>query len=420
MILLCRTKKTKITIRRVKIKIAEFFAEVGFDINSSPLGEFFGALQGTAGRVLIFAAAVRAAAFGVEKFSQKSIDAATALKSFRIETGLSAEELQKWQAAIQLTDISATADDVAGSVQSLQENLTAIRLGRGDVSPFLLAGVNPYQDAFSVIEDLRVALRGVDESLASTILQDTGLGKEFLHTIKMSNDELEALQNQYVLRNEQLEALSKAGTAFTNLGLYIQHAIDDLNAFLSPAYIAGAHALKGVVQLISSAFEFTAFAVREFTEGLEKSNPAIQQIFQYLKWTALAVAGLVALTNPWGAAVAVVLATAIAIDDIWAAIQGKVSFIGELLKKMADFVVDIKEGLSGIDWPDFLGNFIPDLNLVGQVSDLGQQLSGSMANTFNNVFNITSDNPDAVAAAVSGGMQKQLNFAYSDVNLSGQ
>lgn len=407
------------------MKIAEFFAEVGFDIDSAPLGQFFGLLQGTAGRVLIFAGAVRAAAFAVEKFSQRSIDAATALRSFRIETGLSAEELQKWQTAIQLTDISATAEDVAGSVQSLQENLTAIRLGRGDVSPFLLAGVNPYQDAFSVIDDLRASLRGVDRALAATILRDTGLGVEFLHTLSMTNEELDALMNNYVLRQGQLDNLSEAGTAFTDLGLFIRHAIDDLNAFLSPAYVAGARVLKEAIRAISAPFEVLGHII-EFVVGLidRLSSEAAQNLYDAFKYMAIGVGVLSAAFMPLTFTLTAIL---LLIEDIAVGMRGGNSVIFSFARAIGSIFEGIGNFINEhiIEPFNSLLDRIPDLSFLSGVAgttglgllgigDLPSQLGTGIANTFNNIFNIVTDQPEAAANAVSNGLQQQLNFAYDD------
>lgn len=119
--------------------------------------------------------------------ADQAINTAISFQQFETQTGLSAQELQKWQIAAGMANVSA--EEVGASVMALQKNLAAIRLGEGNISGFQLLGIGANQDAFGVLDQLRSRIRGVDAATAVNIIAKMGLGPNMLQVLRLSNEE---------------------------------------------------------------------------------------------------------------------------------------------------------------------------------------------------------------------------------------
>lgn len=435
------------------MKVAELFAEIGFDIDNEALGGLVGNLRGIAGKMTLVVGAAAAATFAIKKFTDASIKAATAMRSFRAETGLSIDELQQWQTVTQLTDASATAESVRSSIQALQSNLAQIRLGGGNIRPFQLLGIDIQgADAFDVLDQLRDRLRGVDRATAVNLLQEMGLDSSFIQVLEKTNTEFDRLANQYILSDEQQEDISDLATAFTDLGLYIEYVKNEIVAFISPALIKGVEAIKTAIRLLIAPFQALAMV-----------GEKVSSVFSYLdrliggaasesfkKFTDV-IKGLAAV---FVAIKAPIVALLLLIEDIVVGLQGGNSVILMGLRKLseamtnafkpvADFIdkyivqpiervmnmIKSDEGtplMSGKNKSGFTvgqmrdlikseSNPAPDSGFFGAAKNIGTSIS----NMFNNVFNIQTDNPQAAAQAITESMQTQLNYGLSDLNNSG-
>ncbi len=130
-----------------------------------------------------------------EKFVQlaeQAYNAAASFQMFESQTGLSSQELQKWQIVAEEANVSAEA--MASGISTLQRNLAEIRLGRGNISPFLLAGVNPNgKNAFEVLDQLRERIKGLDSATATNIISQMGLSPETIQVLRLSNQEFSKL-----------------------------------------------------------------------------------------------------------------------------------------------------------------------------------------------------------------------------------
>lgn len=410
------------------MKIAELFAEVGFDIDSAPLGDFTNMLGGAAAKMTAVIAAAAAAAFAIKQVTDRSIAAAASMRSFRIETGLSTVELQRFQAAVQLTDISASAEDVASSISSLQSNLAQIRLGQGNIRPFQLLGVSAAGDAFDVIEQLRGAVRGLDEATAVNLLQEMGLGPEFLHILRLSREEFEELANRYVLSDQQLNKLTQLGTAFQDLGLYINHATDELSAFIAPALIAGVNHIKDVTKVAAVPFKILGDLVGIVNQQFQRLDDLTSGGLSSGLEKITRVMSMMAKTFSFFGMFPLLI-----IEDIYTGLNGGNSLLLSGFRVLANKIKEIFEPVA-----EFIQQYVIDpFNMVrdkienlptpsvafdGAVDAAGgafDRLGSSVSNMFNNVFNITTSDPQAAAGAITNGIQQQLNFGLSDVNNSG-
>lgn len=403
------------------MKVAQLFADLGFNVDEQSLNNFEGMMNSTAGKVTLFVGKIAAATFAVKQFAQASIDAAAAMRSFRVETGLSAEELQQWQVVTQLTDIEASAQDVTNSIQSLQTQLSLVRLGEGDVGAFRFLGVDASTaSAFDVLDQLKVTIRGLDEATAVNLLQRIGLGAEMFHVLKSINPEMEAFAKTVTLTGRQINALTEVGTEFERFGKVVSYEFAQLNAELAPLYKLVAQALTGAFRAVSNAIEITWWAVKNlvgaFFEML-RAQPMLQGFF-----TAILAYFAALSLNPFTLAIAGITALILLLDDLWVSLQGGDGVFRKMfdgfdawIEKVTAFFAEIMEFFSSI--PSLIPS-LPDVSVLGE-GGLIDRAAQSITNGFNNTFNIVTDNPEAAASAVVTGLQDQLDLSQAGLNSSG-
>jgi len=439
------------------MKIAELFAEIGIELDEKPLEKFSGLLKSTKGLMGLLTVGVIAGVAAIDKFTQKTIDGAASLRAFRIETGLSTNELQGLQTALQLTDIKATPEQISSSIQALESNIANIRLGLGDINAFNLAGidVSPGKNALNVIDQIfsrREEILSFGRSTAGNLLDRMGLGKQFLNLLELSDKEFDKFKRTYILSSDQIDTLTEMGTAFKDLGLFIKFAKDGFVAFISPTLIAGAKTLKEIISFLLIPFRAVGGIISFVGDVMEKLGVSTKHILPTFESLKIVIIALAAVFAP---AISGMLFFLLLLEDFFAALQGKDSVIFTIFDKIAEFgkkafasISDsFKEMFSGVgDFflevfqpiADFIEKFInePMREIVRAVADLptpgdvigsgidivgdaASDLGRSVSNTFSNVFNIVTDNPQAAADLVSNGMQEQFNIGLTDINNSG-
>lgn len=203
--------------------IGEFAVDIVVDAASGNLtiGELitrFGSLQvATTGEVY----ALVKLADKLAGVAEQAIATTLAFELFEATTGLSSQELQRWQIIAEQAGVSASA--VAASVSSLQKNLASIRLGQGNVAPFSILGVNPTQGAFGVLTQLRERLRGVNPAMASNLVSQMGLDPSMLQVLRLSNVEFERfLRTARGLTEDQAHGFHKIHLALTQVHLKLK------------------------------------------------------------------------------------------------------------------------------------------------------------------------------------------------------
>ena len=161
--------------------------------------------------------------------------------NFNRQTGLALANINKIAGAGMLVDYNLNPENVMGSVQALESNLAQIRLGEGNIAPFQLLGISPIgKNAVQVIEDLREAIKGIDDMTATNIIQQMGLSPEMLTLLRMSKEEMaqySAIAQQYMLSPEQRQAMQQYAMGLRLVHMQLNYIKDTLILKLMPAFI---------------------------------------------------------------------------------------------------------------------------------------------------------------------------------------
>lgn len=276
------------------MKIGELFFSLGFDVKADSLKSFQKGLDDTISSLGVFADIKTAAAiYAIDRLVQGAIKGATSLHNFTEQTGLSNQELQKWQIASTLTNVALSADDVTQSVMSLQNQLVLIqKLGGGNSGAFRLLGIDPttLRTPFEALDKLREAAGHTDKGLFNTVLQQLGVNPGMINILNKSADEFNHLTEGIGLANSEVEKLDHAGKVIADFMKRLDNFSTITIASIIPALDGIAKYFKelgseilntgdsieqistqfpGAAKLIAGAFGAITFALSPLIRSLE-------------------------------------------------------------------------------------------------------------------------------------------------------
>ena len=171
------------------MKVGEFFVDMG--INASPGATTLKDFLGSMGKMRMSTLATIGALGTIGTYIMGTVDqasnAAVAFQKFSNQTGLSAQELQRWQIVAKQANVSA--DAVAGSVKNLQSRLATVRLTGQGIKPFQILGISPLGNAFDILTKLRARMGEVSPDVFSNLIQEMGLDPSMVNVLKLSDKE---------------------------------------------------------------------------------------------------------------------------------------------------------------------------------------------------------------------------------------
>jgi len=293
------------------MNIGELFVTLG--IKGHGLGTLKDVAEKIANLPVDAAAAIAGMAgisFELSKMAQEALGTAVAFQSFTNQTGLSWQQLQRWQIVAQQANVSA--EDVGNSVSTLERNLAEIRLGRGNIAPFQMLGISPQQNAFGVLEQLRKRIQGLNPATATNMITQMGLSPNMMNVLKLSDRQFAEFGNHVHGINERQEQ-------------------DFLKAKLA------------IVQF-GQAFRYAMFGViADFSEAFEKAKQ--------FKTALLALGAVAALVAAYFFPItASVAALILVLDDLAVYFTGGKSITGEGVKGIKKFFADIASQFENAGW----------------------------------------------------------------------
>ena len=360
------------------------------------------------------AVAAGAAYIAFDRLANSMLKSNQAYINFNRQTGLALANVNKIAGAGMLVDYNLNPENVMGSMQALESNLAQIRLGEGNIAPFQLLGISPVgKNAVQVIEDLRQAIKGIDDMTATNIIQQMGLSPEMLSILRMSKEEMEqysAIAQQYMLSPEQRQAMQQYAMGLRLVHMQLSYLKDTIILKVMPAFIDFSKNFANILQQGSKFIDI------------------IQNVLKMIPQLKLALGGLamfiLARFNP---IIAALTGLYLILEDIAVWFAGGKSLTGQIFGSKADLdkrnAFDSKHPFkSGFN--DLLQQ--PLLQMVANpmkaITSLPVALAQMPSNQKTNINNITQNNyieskeiiPQQTANQVTDLMnaQLQINTAY--------
>lgn len=334
--------------------IDELFVALGFKIDDKEVKTFDNNLKSTLQSATRFAAAVTAAVVVVDHMATSLLKNNQAFISFNQQTGLAIGNMQRIAKAGMLANMNITPETVMQSMQAVQSNLAQIRLGQGNIEPYQLLGISPVgKDANQVFDDLRNAIKGLDDMTATNIISQMGFNPEMITVLRMTNAELEDM-NGLMLSPEQRQAMEQYGMALRKVNMELGLLKDQALLAIMPALIDFLKGFKAIAQV-----------TYDMMDGFTKLLDLIPQLKGALAALAL---GILAYFNP---VIAAVTALYLLIEDLAVWKAGGKSAIGTLVGQGGVGGAGFSAGLG-------LGDMIlGKMGLQGNGAQIGKMIEGA-------------------------------------------
>ncbi len=276
------------------MKIGELFIALGFDIKGQQdFDDADRGIQKSTVHAIKLTVAVNAVNWALLAMLETAGRAGMGLRNFARETGLSTDSLQMWQHSAVRQGIAA--DVLTQKIKLLQDTRAQFALGEPEnVGAWSMLGVDPRQDPFKVIEQLRARVRNVgDIGVARNLLGRIGM-EELLPLLRSSNEEFAKWHKNFVLTGQQTARLARLNSAWESLKLSLVAVKNQFAAALAPG-----------MERLARLFEFLAARVAAFTGWLDRGGTAatiVRTILQLLAVGMLALGtALVFVTTTLGA-----------------------------------------------------------------------------------------------------------------------
>lgn len=347
------------------MKLAEFFVTLGIDIGGAPelkkLEKDLNGLTADAAKLLAIFGGLTAA---MTVMLNRALDSANAFRQFNAVTGLSTQELKKWE--FMMVQAGGEAGDLVSTVKALQQARTDIMMGTGNVAPWQLLGIAPSKNPFDTLKALKERIKDLDPAVARNILGQMGVGEGVFAMLRLSNEEFAKLEDNYQITIKQQAQLNRTSRQWAEFKYLLSSVKDQLVAELVPALTP---LLRGMIKVVG--------VFSNFVQWLSKGSPAAQRV---KVWILSVIAGIVAMTAAltvlvgvlglaatavsiltavsWpillvlgkvalivGVVVAALVAMILVYQDLWVAIQGGDSVLGELIKKFTAIRVVVEATL---------------------------------------------------------------------------
>lgn len=370
------------------MKIGELFIALGFQIKGQKdFDDVEAGLQKSAinaGKLTIAVNAINVALLAMLDTAGK---AGMALRNFAVTTGLSTDELQRWQHAAVVNGVSA--DELTSGIKRLQDARTAFAFNEPQaVGAWSLLGVNPLQDPFKVISDLRAALVGVQPLIARGLLSRVGL-ENLAPLIQAPKSDFEKWSRDFLVSSDQIARLARLNAAWESLKRSFIALKNLAAAALAPAFTALARILEWLTSKAAALADWlqkggvVATAVRWALSGLAiglvvlgaflavvtAALAALTAGFAILSPAVLAVLPELAVFLGYAAAIAAVLAGLVLIvDDIVTSLSGGKAVTRTIGEWLAGFTL-VREVIEGIwrTWDEAVLHFKEGIELFAKL-----------------------------------------------------
>ncbi len=395
------------------MKVGELFVFLGFQVDDKQLKNFDNGIKGLVKQLDLTKVGAIAAVYAMDRFIESSVAGAVALYNFNQQTAISTQSLQAWQAAAHGANPALGIDEIAQSIQTLENNLLEIRkFGSGNASPFawLKIDIAHGANAINVLEQLREKVQNVDRITAVNLIQKMGLSPGFINILTRSREEFDAFIKSTMRTDNSILMLEKLGEKIAQFKLQLIVLKDNVNALFAPVIIKIidsiqelGRAFKMVGEMVG--FEFPVF-VKTFAAGLLVLYAALNPL-------KTLISGIILL-----------------LADLYVYKKGGKSLIGELIGEQGEsfksgtivgdkkqgFIYDLMDGLDKIKSGELRKDYREQIGSY----DAAPRSQDNSSTTIDRSVKITNDisisHPDGDSIAEKIVKQNQKAIDQVDLN----
>ena len=326
--------------------VAELFARIGIKADDAQVKRFHGTMKAVKIGMIAATAAAAGVSLAIRKITADAMAGAVAFKQFETETGASAQELQKWQSVAEQTNQSA--ESVTSAIKAIVANQNKIKLGQGNISGFQLLGIDPRQDPFKILEELRIKTKGLSDGMKKNILAQMGVGVGLLQTLELTRKQFDAMASRaFIISPGAIETLNKTKSAVDLAARAIKYIKTQIAVGLSPQIELLTKQFTNFIKVhekgIIKGFQIAFTYVRKFTGAIMNAGKAINNVVTNTIGWKKAIMGLIGvfallnltlLASPIGLIIAGIVLLIAVLDDLYIYSKGGKSLFGLMLEGM--------------------------------------------------------------------------------------
>lgn len=278
--------------------IAELFVSIGLkgtDKTQSGLRKTKAGVEELRASSLATKAAIAGMVIGLERLTGFASQLGTDLYKFGVTTGLSTEELQKWQYAAMKFDV--TGEEMANTIQSVQTAIAEMKLGRGQPELLGLLKVDPSKldDTFYVMDKVEDFIKSVkDPAIARSLAKSLGISDNVFQALKAMNRERDKPTRFQIITDTEKAKLLKVNSEWKdfwfNLKMVGTHFVSQFGSIGIEKLSGAFKALQGITGDVMKLAK--AFPVLQ--EAAVAAGIAIAAVFAPI---TTAISGLVLLLS---------------------------------------------------------------------------------------------------------------------------
>jgi hypothetical protein len=354
--------------------IAKLFARIGIKADVSQGETLLKQIKEM--KIGLGVASISAAAFvlALKAITNEAFQTALNFKKFNLETGASTDELQKWMAVADETTGSGQA--VAESIKSITANQEKIKLGQGNISGYQLLGINPSQDPFKILEQLRTKTAGLNQAMKKNVMEQMGVSKDLIGVLELTNKQFDEMAARaFIIPASSLKEIDKARASTEELKNAVNYFKAMLTASLGPSIIKINKLIvewirnnkDGLIKDIKTLFTW----ITKFVGAIVNTVMMIDKIIKgtigwgnamWILIGVIAVLNAALIFSPMGAFIAGIVLLVAVLDDLAVYSRGGKSLFGLMLDKnpkLKEFVTAVKDLAKALadvmngDWSKF-------------------------------------------------------------------
>ncbi len=330
------------------MNIAELFARIGLKTDEHKAKSFHRAMTTVKVGLIATTAVAAGTALAIRKITSEAMAAAVAFKQFETETGASAQQLQKWQAVAEQTN--QTAESVTSAIKAIVSNQEKIKLGQGDISGYQILGIDPRQDPFQILEELREKTKGLSDGMKKNILSQIGVGAGLLQTLNLTRKEFDTMSDRaWIISPQAIETLNKTKSAVDLAARSVKYMKAQIAVGLAPQIKKLTKDFqefmkvneKGIIKGFKLGFKYVTMFVKAIYNAGSMINSLVKSTIGWEMAIKGLIIGVIALNSalllsPIGLIAAGFILLVAVLDDLYTYSKGGKSLFGEMMKEFPE------------------------------------------------------------------------------------
>ena len=200
---------------------------------ATALGKSLGSVLLKALGIATLGMAVKTLASALKEMTQASMAAVFGVDKFTTQTGLSREELKRWEYVAALSDV--TTEELQDTLKGLQQTTRRIQFTGEGATPFLQLGINAMSSPTEIMRQFAQRTRAMDTGTAVYFGRLTGISENMVYMLRKNVDNLDKLLPDRMLTDTQQRAMMDLNTEWAKLTFNIGLLRDKFVVGLAPA-----------------------------------------------------------------------------------------------------------------------------------------------------------------------------------------